>query len=112
MLRPTGGSLQDLPVEEGKYILLCLNIGCCVPQECSLTGALKWRKTDGEVRISVGRTVEHQPWQPAMASTKEDLLFSLVSKSRPQLDESRLSGGVINKLPVKVRRGEVMASER
>ncbi len=57
------------------------------------------------------RTVEHQPWQPAMASTKEDLLFSLVSKSRPQLDESRLSGGVINKLPVKVRRGEVMAND-
>ena len=58
-----------------------------------------------------GEQLEHQPWQPATASVEEDLFFSLVCKSRPQPDESRLSGGVIYKLPVEVRRDEVMGSE-
>jgi hypothetical protein len=35
-----------------------------------------------------GEQFEHQPWQPAMASLEGDLFFSLVSKSRPQLNES------------------------
>jgi hypothetical protein len=35
-----------------------------------------------------GEQLEHQPWQPAMASMAADLFFSLVCKSRPQLNES------------------------
>jgi len=46
-----------------------------------------------------------------MASMEEDLFFSLVRKSRPQLNESSLSGGVIFKLGVRERWGELMEDE-
>jgi hypothetical protein len=46
--------------------------------------------TGDDVGGGEGEQLEHQPWQPAMASTEGDLLFSLVRKSRPRLNESSL----------------------
>jgi len=79
--------------------------GRCVPQEFSFTGALKWKnagsrgrsRREGNEQLGhdvdggEGEQLEHQPWQPAIASMKTSysLLFARVDLG---FDESSLVG--------------------